>query len=88
MQNQVGDLWEDTSGRGYGLAFGLQTQKGAVKGGLGTIGSFEWGGYFNTSYFADPEEKVIGIIMKQTQGSTGDNSSWKFQLLVGQSIDD
>jgi CubicO group peptidase (beta-lactamase class C family) len=88
MQNQVGDLWEDTSGRGYGLAFGLQTQKGAARGGLGTIGSFEWGGYFNTSYFADPREKVIGIIMKQTQGSTGDNSSWKFQLLVGQSIDD
>jgi CubicO group peptidase (beta-lactamase class C family) len=88
MQNQTGTLWEDNAGRSYGLVFGLQSQSGVTKGGYGSIGTFEWGGYFNTTYFADPEEKVIGILMKQTQGSSGDSSSWKFQLLVSQAIDD
>lgn len=88
MQNQTGDLWEDNAGRSYGLVFGLQSQKGVTKGGYLSKGTFEWGGYFNTTYFADPDEKVIGVLMKQTQGSYGDTSSWKFQLLVGQAIDD
>ena len=88
MQNQTGALWEDNAGRSYGLVFGLQSQAGVAKGGYGSAGTFDWGGYFNTTYFADPEEKVIGILMKQTQGSNGDTSAWKFQLLVGQAIDD
>jgi len=29
-------------------------------------GTFQWGGYFNTSYFAGPKENVIGLIFKQT----------------------
>jgi CubicO group peptidase (beta-lactamase class C family) len=66
----------------------LLSKAGVTKGGYGSLGTFDWGGYFNTTYFADPQEKVIGILMKQTQGSTGDSSPWKFQLLVGQAIDD
>lgn len=86
MNNQIGDLWEGT-GRDYGLAFGLINQKGETLGGQGSKGTFYWGGYFNTQYFADPEENVIGILLKQTQG-TSDETSWKFKQLVGQAIDD
>jgi len=32
-------------------------QKGQDLGGQGSIGTFDWGGYFNTQYFADPIEK-------------------------------
>jgi hypothetical protein len=71
----------------YGLAFGVITDKGAVRGGEGSEGTFDWGGYFNTQYFADPKEKTIGILMKQTPGGN-DSTSWKFRQLVGQSIDD
>ena len=87
MANQIGDLWGD-SGSYYGLAFGVLDQKGQDNGGEGSIGTFQWGGYFNTQYFADPEEEVIGIIMKQMQDVKSDNTGWKFRQLVGQAIDD
>lgn len=87
MGNQIGDLWAGT-GRHYGLAFGVQTQEGQDKGGQGSIGTFDWGGYFNTQYFADPKEQIIGILMKQTQGPTTDKTSWQFRILVGQAVDD
>lgn len=87
MKNQTGDLFGDP-GRDYGLAFGIVNRQGETEGGRGSTGTFDWGGYFNTQYFADPQEKVIGILFKQTQGSTGDETEWKFRQLVGQAIDD
>jgi CubicO group peptidase (beta-lactamase class C family) len=87
MANQIGDLMGD-SGSHYGLAFGILDQKGQDMGGRGSKGTFEWGGYFNTQYFADPQEKLIGILMKQTQKTDSDNTSWKFKQLVGQAVDD
>jgi CubicO group peptidase (beta-lactamase class C family) len=87
MGNQIGDLWGD-GGSYYGLAFGVIDQNGQNQGGRGSIGTFDWGGYFNTQYFADPEEKIIGIIMKQTQGPVNDQTRWKFRQLVGQTVDD
>lgn len=74
--------------RYYGLAFGVTTATGQGKGGNGSEGTFDWGGYFNTQYFADPKEQVIGLIFKQTQGPVNDETSWKFRQLVFQSIDD
>ncbi|HPH45970.1 MAG TPA: serine hydrolase, partial [Chryseolinea sp.] len=50
--------------------------------------TFDWGGYFNTQYFADPKEKIIGIILKQTQNTDVDHTGWKFRQLVGQAVDD
>ncbi|NNF82137.1 MAG: beta-lactamase family protein [Flavobacteriaceae bacterium] len=87
LDNQIGDLWGD-SGMYYGLAFGVIDEKGQGQGGRGSTGTFSWGGYFNTQYFADPKEKIIGVLMKQTQRSGPDNSGWKFQQLVGQAVDD
>lgn len=87
MRNQVGDLWGGGD-KYYGLAFGVLTEKGQAKGGEGSPGTFDWGGYFNTQYFADPKEDLIGVLMKQTQGATSDSTGWKFRLLVGQSVDD
>ena len=87
MANQIGDLLGD-SGADYGLAFGVINQEGQNMGGRGSIGTFNWGGYFNTQYFADPKENIIGILMKQTVDVKGDETGWKFSQLVGQAIDD
>jgi CubicO group peptidase (beta-lactamase class C family) len=87
LANQIGDLLGN-SGAGYGLAFGVLNQDGENMGGRGSNGTFNWGGYFNTQYFADPEEDIIGILMKQTQDIKGDETGWKFRQLVGQAIDD
>ncbi len=88
MGNQIGNIWGEDPDKVYGLAFSVLTRKGEEKGGMSSEGTFDWGGYFNTQYFADPKEKVIGILMKQTQGSVTDETGWKFRQLVGQSIDD
>lgn len=82
MTNQVGDLLGD-GGKDYGLAFGIVDQKGVQLGGIGSLGTFDWGGYFNTQYFAAPQEKIIGLIFKQTSGAgNGDETGWKFRQMV------
>jgi CubicO group peptidase (beta-lactamase class C family) len=86
MRDQVGPSWGGGD-KHYGLAFGVVTDQGQAKGGLGSLGTFDWGGYFNTQYFADPQENLIGILMKQTQGAN-EQTGWKFRLLVGQAVDD
>ena len=88
MGNQNYRVWGEDAESYYGLAFGVLTKRGAEKGGLGSEGTFNWGGYFNTSYFADPVEKTIGLIFKQTQNQKGDGTEWKFRLLVGQAVND
>lgn len=91
MSNQTGELCSESKGeeyKDYGLAFGLINEKGLNVGGQGSVGTFYWGGYFNTQGFADPEENLIGIIMKQTQEAKSDDTGWMFRLLVGQAVDD
>ena len=72
-------------GFGVGLAFGVVLDKDLKNGGTGTAGTISWGGYWNTSYFADPNDKVIGVIFKQTQ-NIPDNSSNIFRRLVVSSV--
>ena len=88
MGNHIGDLWGKEGDAYHGLAFGVLKQEGQDRGGKGSVGTFDWGGYFNTQYFADPKENIIGIILKQTQGPVSDDTGWKFRQLVGQSVDD
>ena len=87
LSNQSGNTWGGPE-KFFGLAFSVVTQRGQETGAMSSAGTFEWGGYFNTQYFADPKEKIIGIIMKQTQGNVNDNTGWKFRQLVGQALDD
>ncbi|MCM8570233.1 beta-lactamase family protein [Gramella jeungdoensis] len=70
----------------YGLAFGIVSKRGEEKGGQGSEGTFDWGGYFNTQYFADPVTDVIGILMKQTRGPVNDETGWKFRQMVFASL--
>ena len=88
LGNQIGELWGKNGDSYFSMAFDVLTSNGQNKGGLGSAGTFAWGGYFNTEYFADPKEKTIGIIMKQTRNAKSDETGWKFRLLVGQAIDD
>jgi CubicO group peptidase (beta-lactamase class C family) len=87
MANQIGDLWGGGP-KDFNLAFGVVNPAGVAFGGEGGIGTFDWGGYYNTQYFADPGEQLIGILMKQTQGNTGDQTGWKFRQMVFASIAD
>ena len=70
----------------HGLAFGLVDAKKHNLGGIGSKGTFEWGGYFNTQYYADPNEELIAILLKQTQKVSDDDTAWKFRILVNAAI--
>ena len=76
-----GNLKNESFPLGHGLAFGLIREEDLRLGGRGSKGTLYWGGYYNTAYFADPNDKFIGIIFKQTQ-NIEDNSSELFQRAV------
>ena len=76
-----GNLKAESFPLGHGLAFGIIRDEDLRFGGRGSKGSLYWGGYYNTSYFADPKENLIGLIFKQTQ-NIQDNSSELFQRIV------
>jgi CubicO group peptidase (beta-lactamase class C family) len=88
MTNQIGDLWGENPEYYYGLVFAVNTQEGQDSHGSYSAGTFHWNGAFNTQYFADPKEKTIGILMKQTFGDVYETTYWKFLISVRQAIDD
>lgn len=72
---------------GHGLISGIVREKDLLTGAIGGQGTIFWGGYFNTDYFADPTENIIGIIYKQTQ-LVDESSSGRFnQIIYGALVD-
>tara|TARA_Y100000591_G_scaffold87690_1_gene73959 strand:- start:1323 stop:2561 length:1239 start_codon:yes stop_codon:yes gene_type:complete len=80
-----GNLKNESFPLGHGLAFGLVREEDLRLGGRGSKGTLYWGGYYNTAYFADPNDRFIGIIFKQTQ-NIEDNSSELFQRAVTSAV--
>ena len=71
----------------YGLGFGLETEKNDYQS-MSSIGSFNWGGAFNTQYWADPKEKLVALIYTNMISSPGISTGEKFKVLTYQSIID
>jgi CubicO group peptidase (beta-lactamase class C family) len=73
-------------GNGYmGLGFGVTSAK---EEGTGPryAGSFAWGGYFGTTYWADPKAKLVCLFMtQQNPNSHGDIES-KFEAILYSSL--
>jgi CubicO group peptidase (beta-lactamase class C family) len=56
----------------FGLGFDIVTEKGASISSRNK-GTFSWGGYYGTTYWADPKAKMVCLIMTQhTPNSHGD----------------
>jgi CubicO group peptidase (beta-lactamase class C family) len=56
----------------FSLGFSITSEKSANLN-MRNKGSFSWGGYYGTTYWADPKEKLICLIMTQhTPNSHGD----------------
>jgi CubicO group peptidase (beta-lactamase class C family) len=71
----------------FGLGFGLETEHNDHISIL-SAGSFFWAGAFNTHYWADPKEKIIGLIFTNVFNTPYWNVGGKFQVLTYQSITD
>jgi CubicO group peptidase (beta-lactamase class C family) len=83
--NQIGDL--NLGKDKFGLGFEITTKEGQAILGI-SEGSFAWGGYFATSYWADPRERLVCLLfMQQSPLSHGEISS-KFKAMVYQALDD
>lgn len=81
--NQIGDL---SLGRNkFGLGFEITTASGQEKLGM-SEGSFSWGGYFATTYWADPKEKLVGLIFMQQSPLRHGEIPEKFEALVYQAL--
>lgn len=71
----------------FGLGFGLETDKNDHESVL-SKGSFNWAGAFNTHYWADPKEKLVGIIFTNMYNSPYWNLGDRYKVLVYQAIND
>ena len=69
----------------FGLGFGITSEKTAAKGPR-NAGSFAWGGYYGTTYWADPKAHMVCLFMtQQSPNSHGDVES-KFESVVYSSL--
>jgi CubicO group peptidase (beta-lactamase class C family) len=53
---------------------------------LGSLGSYSWGGAFDTSYWIDPQERLVGILMMQARPASS-HISQKYRTLVYQTLE-
>ncbi len=82
--NQIGDL---NLGRDkFGLGFEITTKEGQAKLGV-TEGSFAWGGYFATTYWADPKEHLVCLLFMQQSPLIHYEIQDKFRVLVYQALE-
>jgi CubicO group peptidase (beta-lactamase class C family) len=81
--NQIGDL--SLGANKFGLGFSITTERGSAQI-PPSAGTFEWGGFFGTTYWVDPKEKVVALIYTQKVPNSFGDLSDKFKVLVYQSI--
>ena len=63
-QNQLGQAAMGNSGPQFGYGFGIVVDPEKSKD-VASVGTYSWGGIFNTYFWVDPEKKLIGIMMTQ-----------------------
>lgn len=86
--NQIGDLAINTAGTKFGLGFSIEVPQSSYHK-LGSPGRLGWGGLYNTTFWIDPKEQVIAVLMTQIYPSSHQRELYdKFENLVYQAIVD
>jgi CubicO group peptidase (beta-lactamase class C family) len=87
--NHVGPLFAERgpndAGMGFGLGFDVLEDLGR-NGRYGTEGAFGWGGAYYTTYWVDPRERLVAVLMTQLLPAGGSDLHGRFRALVYQSI--
>lgn len=86
LQNQNGNGISKIPGVSFGLGFLLYTSPAE---GLNSksVGTYEWGGYFNTKFFIDPSEDLIFVGMTQIVPFDRDDFWERLYALIYGAID-
>jgi len=79
----TGSVVQPGSG-GFGLGFAIRGRPGA-DGEIGSEGAYYWSGFFNTTFWVDPTEELIGILMTQIFPS-GSDIQERFRIMAYQAI--
>ncbi len=69
----------------FGLGFEITSAKAAARGPRNE-GTFSWGGFFGTEYWADPKAHLVCLIMTQQTPNSHWDLTTKFEQLVYQSL--
>lgn len=85
-------MTSDTLGKispdqGFGLGFGIAGVKAPLSE-LGSVGEYNWGGFFYTSFSIDPKEQMIVIFMAQLHPEGGLTLNQQVHTLAYQAISD
>lgn len=85
--NHISDDWQPLwrTGCGFGLGFAVVTDV-AESNTLGSLGTFSWGGLASTTFWIDPVEELVAILMTQLIGDNPFHS--QFRVLTYQAIVD
>jgi CubicO group peptidase (beta-lactamase class C family) len=83
--NHTGSLYSNGN-FGFGLGFEVTEHVGRA-GRPGSVGEFGWGGAYYTSYWVDPQEKLVVVFMSQLLPSGGLDLQGKLRTLIYQSIE-
>jgi CubicO group peptidase (beta-lactamase class C family) len=83
-QDSLGKISNDF---GFGLGFGVAGVRGPLPE-LGSVGEYNWGGFFYTGFTVDPKEQMIVVFMAQLH-PTGDLTlDHEVNVLAYQAIND
>jgi len=83
--NQIGNL--NLGSDKFGLGFEITTSAGQTRLGI-SEGSFSWGGYFATTYWADPKERLVCLLFIQQSPFSHSEIQDKFKAMVYQALSD
>ena len=83
-RNQIGDL-NVSPGVKFGLGFAVIEDPGQV-GETQSAGNYYWGGFFNTSFFVDPSERMFAVLLTQRFPGDEANVGGKFVSAVYQAL--
>ena len=72
-------------GTSMGLGFQVVVDLG-LYGEPGSTGAYSWGGIFNTSFWIDPQEQLVGVVMTQVLPTTS-TITQRFRTLTYQALE-
>ena len=81
IKNNVAVTEPARVGYGFGLGVAVRTERGlsAING---NIGDFSWNGAYGTTFWADPKEKMVVVVMAATPGEVRKEYREKINALI------
>lgn len=76
-----------SEGTGFGLGFSIATDIG-IRGQMGSLGEYGWGGAYHSSYWVDPNEELIVVYFTQLIPAQNIDDHGKLRTQVYQAIID